>query len=403
MEKILFFHHSSAIGGAGISGLNAIRTLRKLGYDVVVYCRGEQSDMVELFRSNGFKTIDGKNSPTFIPHCVGSSYSFFSPAFWSYIVSVFKEKKQIAQYIKKENPDIVVVNSMTLFWIGKIAKSFSKKTVCFFRETYVHGLIGFRTRFIRKKLSKYFDKVLFISKYEADLTLEVSEEKKVVLYNMIEPSSYDEVDVASIKKSFNIGTDEKLLLYVGGMSKLKGAYEALQIINKLPANIKLLFVGYSPKNKLKKISDCKGVKAKIKYVLKHDFEAKCLNFIYAHNLYDRIKFISTQKNIAPLFKIADYVLIPFTQPHQARPVFEAGYAKKPVIITDYPNIRDVINSESGYLFKKGDYNSIYQIISEISEYPEQVQARISENYKNTINRHSSEVYSREISLIFSSL
>lgn len=401
MKKVLFFHHMGTIGGAGISGLNVVNSLNKSEYDVTVFCNTQLSnDMLQLFRKNGYKVINGGASPQIILHFSGSERQIFSPFFLKSVYSVIRDVSVIKKTINTVNPDIVVMNSMTLFWIGVIAKKLKKETILFFRETYVNGLLGFRTFLIKLLISKYIDKVAFISNYENNLSKNIKSLKKTI-YNAIDDKVYANLERDECRKTLSFKENEFYVLYLGGMITYKGARFAIEAMKYIPEpNIKLVFIGYVWNSKPPKLKDRKGLLRKIKYMAGLNYESNIISTIIKNNLENRIIFYPNQKNIAIFFRACDCLVQPITKPHQARPVFEAGYAQLPVIISDFPQIRELCDETNAYLFKSQNSKMLAKRIEEIYNNKIKAHQKVVKNYKLSIERHSFNNYQTQINELF---
>lgn len=156
-KKLLFLHHSAEIGGAGLSALQVLRAVPETLFDVTVYCstaRGQ--DMADLFRVQGHRVLEGGNSPQIYAHYSGAEKLLISRRSLQTLLLVLRDRKRICALLDREKPDVLMVNSMTLFWIGKLAKSRGITTVCFFRETYAREWLGIRNAVIRHSLSPLF-------------------------------------------------------------------------------------------------------------------------------------------------------------------------------------------------------------------------------------------------------
>ncbi len=395
MKKLLFFHHCGAVGGAGISGLCFLNSVPKDEYEITIYCVSQPDQLVKKYRDSGYTVIDGGRNPVSFYHCVGSQLCAISPAAIRNYFAVGASARIIDQVICQQKPDLVVVNSMTLFWIGKLAKKYGAQTLCFFRETYIHGWFGLRTGIIRSQLSKYFDKIAFISNYELERSKSIKSKKKTI-YNMIPKDDYDRFSKEEARALLGLDQDAFYVLYVGGTSVLKGAKVILDAFGNIPdKQIKLLFVGGTPEQ-MQCSAESGGMKGKLRRLLFGDYNKNCLQSIAKNHLEERVCFFPNQSDISPFYRAADVLACPITGPHQARPLFEGGYAKIPVIITDFENIRDLVDDSNGYLFKNGDYAQLARIILDIKNNYQETQSKVEKNYRNTISRHSPEIYQRQI-------
>ncbi len=401
MKKVLFFHHSGTIGGAGLSALNVVNSLSKKDYDITVFCTSSDSQsMSDLFQEHGYKVISGANSPKILNHFSGSSHQIFSPFFLKSVINILFDVSKIRKIIAEVNPDIVVMNSMTTFWIARVAKEFKKETILFFRETYVRGLFAVRTRIIKRLLSEYVDKIAFISEYENNLT-DGLKSYRTTIYNALDGKKYDEIDRDLCRKELGLVDEQFYILYLGGMTAYKGAAVIVKAMKYLQEyNIKLIFVGYKWTGKKITVKDKKGILRKIKFLLGLNYEANTINEMLRLNLQDNIQFVPNQKEIAPYFKVCDCLVQPMTKAHQARPVFEAGYAKTPVVITDFPQIRELCDESNSYLFNNEDSKMLATRILEIYKHPKQAKLKAEINYQNTIERHKLSDYQKKISDLF---
>ena len=167
-KKVLIIHHCGSIGGAGLSLLHILKALKQLPLDVTVYCPDRPMDMINEINKLGYECISEPTTIPIIEHFSGSDRFFMDYRNIRNLVDISKRKNDLKKLIKDFSPDIIAVNSMTLAYVGKIAKSMGIKSICFHRETYAKGLFGLRTKYIKKSLSDDFDKVVFISKFDLE-------------------------------------------------------------------------------------------------------------------------------------------------------------------------------------------------------------------------------------------
>ena len=63
------------------------------------------------------------------------------------------------------------------------------------------------------------------------------------------------------------------------------------------------------------------------------------------------------------FAACDILIFPMKEPHQARPAFEIGVQQKPVIITDFPNIHELVkDGVNGLTFDPDNAEALAQAI-----------------------------------------
>lgn len=395
-KTILFFHHAPHIGGASISGLNVLRALPADRYEIIVYCNSHGGQMADVFTNAGFHVIAAGKSPVSFLHYAGDELFVLSPRAILNYARLLLDRTRIKKVIDKIDPDIVIVNSMTLFWIGKIAKHSGKVTICFFRETYVKGLLGIRTRIIRHYLGKFFDKISFISDYDLQNNKNLQCTKRTI-HNVISPENYRVFDKEQEKHRIGLKDGTFNILYVGGMFQLKGADIVIRALHELHRDdVALVFVGYEWNGREKQFPDCNNWIGKLRYLVNRDYEKKCTDMIIKYNLSQKIHFYPLQKQIAPFYAACDALVFPATKPHQARPLFEAGIARIPVIASDFPNIRESVNENCGFLFENKNAKQLAAIIDQLANNPSIGKDKIDANYIQTIKRHTPHVFEKNI-------
>lgn len=395
-NKMLVFHQSGAIGGAGLSLLHIVDNIELEKYDISVVCPNKPHDMVDELSKRNITVIPTESTPVIFPHYNGGIKHFFSIRTIMNLLQINRDKKNVKHIIKEVNPDVVVVNSMTMFFIGKYAKAMGKKTVCFHRETYQKGMFGFRTSCIKKGLSKYFDKVVFISQFDCAVTVPCNAQKHVI---------YDKVDMSlyqyehNLRETYGIKEDEKTVLYLGGISKLKGAHILLSAMNHIQSDrVRLLFVGNISKEQLDSPMTVKEFllgkgrvesRSMIKMAYK-EVKAK-----------DKVTILPTTFEPEKYFSIADFVVFPSTMAHQARPIYEAGAAKVPIIVSDYIETTEFAQNDRNVLtFSPGNVKELAMKIDCLIGDEDKCKQLTDANYKMTLENHNLEDMKAELENVF---
>ena len=199
MKRVIVFHHFGGVGGAGKSLIDILLSIDSSVYDVTVVCPSVPSDMVTLIKSYNIKVIETVETPINFAHYNGGIHSLLSVRTLLNLLKLLLDMPKVEKIICELNPEIVIVNSMTLFHIGKIAQNREIKTICFHRETYIKGLIGARSAFIKRCLSNYFNKVVFISQYDLNQSSSVVTDKTVV-YDKVHHEIFDNLDIGECKE-----------------------------------------------------------------------------------------------------------------------------------------------------------------------------------------------------------
>lgn len=400
MKKVLFIHHNTISVGAGLSALQIVGNIPQKSYDITVCMPDGEGDLASKFEAMGVKVRNEIPCTCTYTHVSGYHYNVFSISHIHNVFDLLRAKKTIENVIEEEKPDIVIVNSMTLFWIGKIAKRAGAKTVCFDRETYCHGMFGVRTRYIKSKLNRDFDKIVFLSEYDMMQTGK-NFDKYVKITDKVDEKLYCQLNKDEERKALDLPMNEKLILYVGGMSKLKGIDVALKMITEMQVEAKLIILQYAEPCEAQK--GIRGIRQGIRRKRNEDIEYWSENYIKANNLNRLLILRGRTDAVEKYFAASDVIIFPSQEPHQARPIFEAGISKRPIIVSDYENTREFLDNTCGWCVKKEDIQLWAQTCDGILTNEVETEKRVEKNYSKVRLNNTIEMLQNEIELLLYSL
>lgn len=384
MKKILIINHASTIGGAGKSLLDMVSNIDKSQFDIIVYSNNNSTEINEILESMFIKVIRSYNSPLSFAHFSGSSFPFYSKSFLMNFLRVFRDSIKLKKIVVSINPDILIVNSMTLFWVGIISRNVNCRKICFFRETFVRGFIGFRTFIIRKTLDYFFDDVVFISNYDRKLA-NLKKANSHIIYDKVDSLKFD------FSKKNNRNIDTFNILFLGGSTYLKGGHILLEALNYLEIKNYRLIIPISEFNKQNLLHERNKDTNKLKYILKKDdsyFFSKAYSQLKNK---ENIEFVPNVNEVEKYYEVANLVVFPAVSAHQTRLIYESGFAKRLILISDYPNIKEFLIDEiNGFTFKSGDSkmlaNKIDYIFSHINT--KFIHSIIDNNFERSKKNHS---------------
>ena len=162
---------------------------------------------------------------------------------------------------------------------------------------------------------------------------------------------------------------------------MKGFDIAVRAVLQCPPNVHLLVAGMS-------FEDAIGMKSSS---LK-EYADKWHDYIKQHDKDGRIHILGKQLNMSACYAACDVVLFPMREPHQARPVFEAGYFSKTVIITDFDCIHgDVQEGGNGYFVPTEDVQAIAEKIKRLYADSDLTMRMGRMNHEHYQNTHSCEI------------
>lgn len=166
----------------------------------------------------------------------------------------------------------------------------------------------------------------------------------------------------NVRKHFDIGSDQPLLLYVGNLTKIKGIHiliEALRIMTKQFPDAKLLMALNMPLSKYEE-EDSAGL-----YDTERDFEIK--EKIKSYGLNDNIIPLGIVKNMPQIMAASDVFITPFLNTvgvvDYPTSLLEAMAVGKPVIATRVGGIPEIVkHKENGLLVEPNNVDELVAAI-----------------------------------------
>jgi len=249
--RIAFFvseYYPRIVGGLGTYAVELTRQFIELGHDVVVFTLnpGRQLLTHELWRGifiHRPQIVDLSSVfPLFVTEDLrrwGQNLQFFCDIF-SY--NHLSASKFVNEMIRKEHEeyDIVAVHD----WLASVSGLIIKKEIPEMPMVYhVHSTEQQRSQGLGSEVIRYFerstaetaDTVVTVSYAMKDYigTLGYPKEKIRVAWNGVDPNKYsmDEIkpgEVEALKERYKIAPDEQVMLFVGRLTRVKGAANLIQ-------------------------------------------------------------------------------------------------------------------------------------------------------------------------------
>jgi len=341
MKKVLFVHHTKAIGGASWSLLYTIKALDATRYSSHVLFL-EPGKIVELFDKERISYSVLQNKSNFRGH---KKFIHIEPIYakWYEFIKIFKmfmwwyrvSNWYAPNELELLDYDIIHLNSIILIDWAKAAKKNDKIVILHVREPLAKGLLRFRMIFIRRQIDKYCDRIIAISNDNAKRV--GLPNKTSVIYNFSDFNKFD-LRVSPLLEREN---GYFYVLYMGGAKNYKG-YELLsKSIQYIDNNVKIILAG--------------TYKRFIKRSPLLDFKRILDQFFRGVPNFDkllkdpRIKFVGLSTKVPELIQSCDAVLFPATKTHFPRPLIEGMAMKKMVLAFDIDGIEEVVKHEKNGL------------------------------------------------------
>lgn len=215
-----------------------------------------------------------------------------------------------------------------------------------------------RARLFHKMIWKKARRLVVLTSFIKKRLVEqgVAAEKILVAPDGVDLVKFDiDKSKEEARKELNFPPDKKLIGYVGMLRTLgmeKGIDIAIKSIKNLPENARLVLVGGYPRD----IEFYKEMAKK-------------------ESVLDRIVFIGkVGYDLIPLYlKAFDVLIAPFPENEHYNfymspmKIFEYMAAKRPIVATDLPSIREILKEESAVLIKPSDAEALASAIGNLLE------------------------------------
>ncbi|WP_028235569.1 glycosyltransferase family 4 protein [Pseudobutyrivibrio sp. MD2005] len=378
MKCVALVHHTGELGG-GTKSLIDMANMLCERYEVIICVPKGRLLEVEFNKDNiRVKEI------SVVPHLnlFSGASPIISKASLTSIKSLFGIKR-FCDEINEVEPDLIVFNSIvcSVAVIGGL----NTKCAVIDRETLTNK---FQIRLYRNLLEK-MSGVAFLCEYERK-KLDINSGRKVVVLPDCVPQ--EDLCVDNVLKKHGKPDGIMKVLYMGGSSRLKGAEIALEAMTKVNDKVRLIVAG---RFEVRRFS--------LKNILIHLYNPiYCRHLIRLRKAYrktivlNNIEFVGQQKNIYPLIDDCDLVIFPSTKVHQPRPCIEAGYFKKPVIISDFHETREYfIEGYNALTFRPNDSYDLADCIEYAYNHKEVMILLGENNYLMSRKYHDYEIIKKE--------
>lgn len=344
-KKILYIQHTNVAGGACLSLLYTLQNLDKTRYQPILSLAIPNKFIIYFYKTAGFEPILCPGI-TFWNHTTGGYHPLYQSSGWIDIIKVAKSwetgKRKTLALVKSVKPDLVHLNSVTLSASAATLIQEKIPFVWHIREHPPKEFLGIRTNIIRRLMLHYPDGLIFLS--EADRRAWVNGQRGQVIPNFVDFKQFDRsIDGAMVRKELGIAVNAPVVLYLGGLRKIKGIFpllRALSILKKRLPQLCCLMPGskYNPPdywqlNLARKILPLIGsgtVGQRIERdIIKFGLKTTCICLPF-------------QNNIASIIAASEVLVFPSTKPHFARPVIEASAMAKPVVASRFGEIEELV-------------------------------------------------------------
>jgi len=331
------------VGGLGTYGENICPQMAKQGHEVTVFTLKDSTLKIkEIINGvNVYRSITLPNAAEFIGICLredirnwGTGMKFFVDVFLYNILSAVK----VIRLIKEKGYKFDIISAHD--WLSAIAGVLVKKETGAPLVFHIHSTEWGRVsngsptiKEIEKTAAQIADAIITVSyPMQEDLIRHGFPGEKIkVCWNGVDPEKYDPTkvskeDVERLREKYGIGPEERMLLFIGRLTGVKGIINLIQampmILNKHP-EAKLVILG------------------------KGELEQTISDLIRILRIEERIKtkfeFVSEQERILH-YAASDLCIFPSQYEPFGIVALEAMSMEKPVVVgaSGVSGFRDVV-------------------------------------------------------------
>lgn len=347
--KIMVVHHFGQIGGGTNSCFDVCRMLVEEAHDVVVAIPNPSDPVIQLAQDINVRLIATPVKAVCLSCHNADSGTVKTIAKFVLSTRYIGYWKQLFQ---RELPDLIMLNSSVQGPLVSLAHQLGIKTICFIRETVREKAVKFWKNANKKLLSKA-DGLAFLTKYDMLAWNIPCCGRQTVIPDIVDEKRINLNARVSEFPKYDLNSEARYLLYLGGLNEEKGALEllrAFRICAQRNEKLQLIILGDTTGRAFQK----QGVAHKL---LRHKaikyYETCKKELTILEKEYGRVLNVGLVSDVSPWYRRADAIIFPVKKVHQARPVFEAGLFRKPVIVPDYANFQDsVIAGFNGVIYRK---------------------------------------------------
>ncbi len=387
-HSILFVHNGKGLGGAPKTLRYAIEACLNVGYECSVACL-KCPDTNSYFNETGAKVIVVDS----LPHYTNSTSEVYKPGSKQFQ----QERKYSTNYasywrkvLEQHGPfSLVFINSMRLCDLIVPSQEAGCRVIQVVRETAQPG----PSLEIMKGIIGFANTVLFISEYDRDL-FSLNSTRVVVIPDAVDATLYScsEKEKFDLRLKYGVGIDDSVLLFTGGYINFKGGELLLKSLQSISISkpIILFYAGYGATTSRGGIFPL--AKTFLSRFSKHarfynERITRLLSCINRKKLFT-IKLLGYSRNIEEFFMLSDICAVPYSVPHQAMPIFEAGMAKIPCLVTKFPCFKyEITDGDNGYLLPVNDPNAWARKIEELASDPDKQKMMGENNFRRAMARH----------------
>ncbi len=338
-----------------MSLLYTMQGMRDLGHDCVVALTRPSRALWRVYTSAGFETVSSPRLAMW-DHSTVAERPIWNPKTWVMLGELLltwrRTTSRTLQLVRKVKPDLVHLNSMPLVPSARALVNAQIPFVWHVREPPPDQ--GVRTRIIRG-IMKQASHLIFISDFDRREWL--GDSTATVIPNFVATRDFrHDADGRLVRNECRIPPEVKVILYLGGVSEVKGVFvllDALRLLKMRGLKFVCLMMGVS----LGPPQSLRGrIGSRVLPLMGSGTpRQKVGKLISKYGLEPSVRLLPFATDVVPFFAACNAVVFPATKPHFARPIIESIAMHKAAVGTNVGGVRELISLHPrGYLAPPSD-------------------------------------------------
>lgn len=372
-RRILYLQHAGALGGSCMSLLSLIQGLDQTNYEPIVACIHPTPSILGLYGQHGIRTLYWPHVSDF-PHTTAGWYPLYSPLAVARLVKrvwrFWPSVKAVERLVDHVRPDLVHLNSLTLAPAAVGARRSGVPLVWHIRESVVPGHFGLRKRLLTELVLRLADEAVFICNFDRQQL--TGGRKGIVIYNFVEFARFDHsLNSVPVRAELGLEPDAKVVLFLGGISSIKGIFPLLEALHRLKHRIPDLYCLVGGGSYQQSRSLLARTARKVFPLLGTGTSSQLVHAVLdRYQMRNYVHLLPFRADVEYLIAASDVVVFPSVEPHFARPVIEAGAMSKPVVASRIGGVEELVEDNvTGLLVPPGNVQILSDALGEILTNP----------------------------------
>lgn len=392
-RRVLYVVHSGTLGGALVSLRYLLEALDRDRYEPVAACIHPVPAVMDFIRAAGVETLHAPGISIY-PHTTGGWDPLTTPFGLLRATRAVRgfgpSARATEALVRRLKPDLVHLNSLVLAPSAAGARAAGVPVVWHVRESVHPGHAGVRRAWLGRAIRRWASEAVFIS-HDDRRRLTGGDDFGVVIPNWVDHARFDRgLDGGAVRAEFGIPAEAPLVLYFGGVARLKGGHvllPALQRARRAVPGLHALIAGAEAPWSRSIVA--RTARAVLPLIGSGTERQLFLRAWRQGGMESWAPLLPFRPNPERLIAAANLVVFPSTRPHFARPVIEAGAMAKPVVASRLGGVEELVDDgRTGLLVPAGDPEALGDAIASVLGDPALARRMGEAGYAASLERYA---------------